>query len=289
MDQEWIISFFLLQVCSCRWFCCCCCCCSAEPVGGAAEWHEGRRDPATGHAVQSPAHRRPPANVREEHPQPTGQQGHRDAHSPGQQTCTHTHLNTHTHTHTRRLTGWSLPELPALMGNKIDGGRPMKIQSPLSCPPTCGFSLLQICWVSRFFFVSLHNLKVVCIVSLIVASSVSINHFLHAHNSWQRSSLPLCSPYLRDPTRPHRTTEPPSPPPHRAPYTWGGPTTVRCRPDPSYQVSVWSSIIAQTQFFGLHYRCVNVSFFCSASVLCVWVCVNVLQSAITNIKGVRPL
>ena len=187
----------------------------------------------------------------------------------------HTHTLKHTHTHTRRLTGWSLPELPALMGNKIDGGRPMKIQSPLSCPPTCGFSLLQICWVSRFFFVSLHNLKVVCIVSLIVASSVSINHFLHAHNSWQRSSLPLCSPYLRDPTRPHRTTEPPSPPPHRAPYTWGGPTTVRCRPDPSYQVSVWSSIIAQTQFFGLHYRCVNVSFFlqCECSVCeCVWMC-----------------
>uniref|UniRef100_A0A4W6CPQ0 Chromodomain helicase DNA binding protein 3 n=1 Tax=Lates calcarifer TaxID=8187 RepID=A0A4W6CPQ0_LATCA len=44
---------------------------------GQGRWGEakinkwGRCDSATGHAVQSPAHRRPPANVREEHPQPT--------------------------------------------------------------------------------------------------------------------------------------------------------------------------------------------------------------------------
>uniref|UniRef100_A0AAY4AN55 DNA helicase n=1 Tax=Denticeps clupeoides TaxID=299321 RepID=A0AAY4AN55_9TELE len=52
-----------------------------EPVGGAAERHEGRRDAAARHAVQSPAHCRTPADVRKEHPQQTGQQGHRDTHT----------------------------------------------------------------------------------------------------------------------------------------------------------------------------------------------------------------
>lgn len=68
---------------------------SAEPAGGAAERHEGRRDAATGHAVQGPAHRRPPADVGEEHPQPTGQQGHRDAHAPGQQPASNPRAFTH--------------------------------------------------------------------------------------------------------------------------------------------------------------------------------------------------
>uniref|UniRef100_A0A665WJ77 Chromodomain helicase DNA binding protein 3 n=1 Tax=Echeneis naucrates TaxID=173247 RepID=A0A665WJ77_ECHNA len=38
------------------------------------------------------------------------------------------------------------------------------------------------------------------------------------------------------------TPPPPSPPHPQAPYTWEGPITVRCHQDPSYQVSVWSSI-----------------------------------------------
>lgn len=73
------------------------CICSIEPAGGAAERHEGRCDAATGHAVPSPAHRRSPADVGEEHPQPTGQQGHRDAHAPGQQPVSNprTFIRTH--------------------------------------------------------------------------------------------------------------------------------------------------------------------------------------------------
>lgn len=73
------------------------CASSAEPAGGAAERHEGRCDAATGHAIPSPAHRRPPADVGEEHPQPAGQQGHRDAHAPGQQPVSNprTFIRTH--------------------------------------------------------------------------------------------------------------------------------------------------------------------------------------------------
>lgn len=50
-----------------------------------------------------------------------------------------------------------------------------------------------------------------------------------------------CSPYLLDPTRPLRTTAPPLPLLLQQPCTWEGPTTARCRRDPSYQVGVWSS------------------------------------------------
>lgn len=53
-----------------------------------------------------------------------------------------------------------------------------------------------------------------------------------------KTSYSLCSPSLQDPTPPLRTTEHPSLPPPQAPYTWEEPTTVRCRLDPSYQVSV---------------------------------------------------
>lgn len=48
-------------------------------------------------------------------------------------------LSTHTHwvMHilTARLTSWNLLRLPALSGKIIDGGQPMKTQSPLSCHP----------------------------------------------------------------------------------------------------------------------------------------------------------
>lgn len=54
-------------------------------------------------------------------------------------------------------------------------------------------------------------------------------------------TVSLHSPYLQDPTQPLRTTEPPSHPRPRAPYTWEGPITVRCHPDHSYQVSVWGA------------------------------------------------
>uniref|UniRef100_A0A8V0X2B4 Chromodomain helicase DNA binding protein 3 n=1 Tax=Gallus gallus TaxID=9031 RepID=A0A8V0X2B4_CHICK len=50
---------------------------SAEPTGGAAERHEGRRHPPARHAVPHPPHRRPPADVGAQHPQPPGQQGGR--------------------------------------------------------------------------------------------------------------------------------------------------------------------------------------------------------------------
>lgn len=100
MDQKWSSRSFFISVSRC--WCVCCCHRSVEPVGGAAERHEGWRDPTTGHAVPSPAHRRPPANVGEEHPQPAGQQGHRDAHTPGQQPAYFkTHALKHTHTHTK--------------------------------------------------------------------------------------------------------------------------------------------------------------------------------------------
>lgn len=79
-----------------------CCNYSVEPAGGAAERHEGRCDAATGYAIQSPANRRPPANVGEEHPQPTGQQGHRDAHAPGQQPVSNPRTFIRTHANAER-------------------------------------------------------------------------------------------------------------------------------------------------------------------------------------------
>ncbi|XP_014405313.1 PREDICTED: chromodomain-helicase-DNA-binding protein 3 isoform X7 [Myotis brandtii] len=49
---------------------------ASEPAGGVAERHEGRRDPPAGHAVSNTPHRSPPSDVRAQHPQPAGQQGH---------------------------------------------------------------------------------------------------------------------------------------------------------------------------------------------------------------------
>nr|XP_021550508.1 chromodomain-helicase-DNA-binding protein 3 isoform X3 [Neomonachus schauinslandi] len=49
---------------------------ASEPAGGVAERHEGGRDPPAGHAVPNTPHRSPPADVRAQHPQPAGQQGH---------------------------------------------------------------------------------------------------------------------------------------------------------------------------------------------------------------------
>lgn len=49
---------------------------SSEPAGGVAERHEGRCDPPASHAVPNTPHRSPPSDVRAQHPQPTGQQGH---------------------------------------------------------------------------------------------------------------------------------------------------------------------------------------------------------------------
>ncbi|XP_039703182.1 chromodomain-helicase-DNA-binding protein 3 isoform X2 [Pteropus medius] len=50
---------------------------ASEPAGGVAERHEGRRDPPASHAVSNTPHRSPPSDVRAQHPQPAGQQGHR--------------------------------------------------------------------------------------------------------------------------------------------------------------------------------------------------------------------
>lgn len=49
---------------------------SSEPAGGIAERHEGRCDPPASHAVPNTPHRSPPSDVRAQHPQPAGQQGH---------------------------------------------------------------------------------------------------------------------------------------------------------------------------------------------------------------------
>ncbi|XP_038943546.1 chromodomain-helicase-DNA-binding protein 3 isoform X6 [Rattus norvegicus] len=49
---------------------------ASEPAGGVAERHEGRCDPPASHAVPNTPHRSPPSDVRAQHPQPTGQQGH---------------------------------------------------------------------------------------------------------------------------------------------------------------------------------------------------------------------
>uniref|UniRef100_A0A669DKS3 Chromodomain helicase DNA binding protein 3 n=1 Tax=Oreochromis niloticus TaxID=8128 RepID=A0A669DKS3_ORENI len=103
---------------------------AVEPVGGAAERHEGRRDSATGHAVQSPTHRRPPADVREEHPQPTGQQGHRDAHAPGQTLRHPSELRSPLHTRT--------PERPTHGRGQLqsDATRIIHIRSVFEAPLT---------------------------------------------------------------------------------------------------------------------------------------------------------
>ncbi|XP_054989341.1 chromodomain-helicase-DNA-binding protein 3 isoform X3 [Sorex araneus] len=49
---------------------------ASEPAGGVAERHEGRRDPPASHAVPNTPHRSPPSDVRAQHSQPAGQQGH---------------------------------------------------------------------------------------------------------------------------------------------------------------------------------------------------------------------
>eukprot|EP00071_Canis_lupus_P020451 XP_013969032.1 chromodomain-helicase-DNA-binding protein 3 isoform X11 [Canis lupus familiaris] len=49
---------------------------ASEPAGGVAERHEGGRDPPASHAVPNPPHRSPPSDVRAQHSQPAGQQGH---------------------------------------------------------------------------------------------------------------------------------------------------------------------------------------------------------------------
>uniref|UniRef100_A0A8D1RBA5 Chromodomain helicase DNA binding protein 3 n=1 Tax=Sus scrofa TaxID=9823 RepID=A0A8D1RBA5_PIG len=49
---------------------------ASEPAGGVAERHEGGRDPPASHAVPNTPHRSPPSDVRAQHPQPAGQQGH---------------------------------------------------------------------------------------------------------------------------------------------------------------------------------------------------------------------
>ncbi|XP_006532947.1 chromodomain-helicase-DNA-binding protein 3 isoform X10 [Mus musculus] len=49
---------------------------ASEPAGGIAERHEGRCDPPASHAVPNTPHRSPPSDVRAQHPQPAGQQGH---------------------------------------------------------------------------------------------------------------------------------------------------------------------------------------------------------------------
>lgn len=45
---------------------------------------------------------------------------------------------------------------------------------PIILSPTCGFSFHN-CLVSRFLFVSLHNVKVVCLIFLIVVSLIFIS------------------------------------------------------------------------------------------------------------------
>uniref|UniRef100_A0A8C3AF60 Chromodomain helicase DNA binding protein 3 n=1 Tax=Cyclopterus lumpus TaxID=8103 RepID=A0A8C3AF60_CYCLU len=152
---------------------------------GQGCWHDANHLSFGGAAV--PAHRRPPANVREEHPQPAGKQGRK----------------------------------------RIDGGRPIKMLSPLSCHPPVDFP--------QPFSQQIFNLKVVCLTYPVAIAFNFINLILHSQKT---TSLPLCSPYLQDPTPPLTTTEPPSPPHPLAPCSWEAPTTVTCRPDPSYQVSV---------------------------------------------------
>ncbi|XP_065388757.1 chromodomain-helicase-DNA-binding protein 3 isoform X7 [Macaca fascicularis] len=49
---------------------------ASEPAGGVAERHEGGRDPPASHAIPNTPHRSPPSDVRAQHPQPAGQQGH---------------------------------------------------------------------------------------------------------------------------------------------------------------------------------------------------------------------
>ncbi|XP_077898946.1 chromodomain-helicase-DNA-binding protein 3 isoform X1 [Ictidomys tridecemlineatus] len=49
---------------------------ASEPAGGVAERHEGGCDPPASHAVPNTPHRSPPSDVRAQHPQPAGQQGH---------------------------------------------------------------------------------------------------------------------------------------------------------------------------------------------------------------------
>ncbi|KAM5214806.1 chromodomain-helicase-DNA-binding protein 3 isoform 8-T8 [Hipposideros larvatus] len=56
---------------------------ASEPAGGVVERHEGRRDPPASHAVPNTPHRSPPSDVRAQHPQPAGQQGHRTSSHTG--------------------------------------------------------------------------------------------------------------------------------------------------------------------------------------------------------------
>ncbi|KAM4844675.1 chromodomain-helicase-DNA-binding protein 3 isoform 12-T12 [Thomomys bottae] len=49
---------------------------ASKPAGGVAERHEGGCDPPASHAVPNTPHRSPPSDVRAQHPQPAGQQGH---------------------------------------------------------------------------------------------------------------------------------------------------------------------------------------------------------------------
>lgn len=218
LQKEKVVVFPLVKSLN---ICVCCCHCSFEPVGGAAERHEGWRDPATGHAFQGPAHHRPPADVRAEHPQPTGQQGHWDAHAPGQQPA-----STHS-THTNRHTFMSRPAKAACAQWRNNRWKAANENTEsITLSPTCASSL-RSCVRQHFFYCSIKVLRV----------------FFFTVTPNERKSLKtlffsLYSTYLQDPTPPLRTTAPPSPPPRRAPCTWEVPTTVRCRLDPSYQVSV---------------------------------------------------
>lgn len=60
---------------------------SSEPAGGVAERHEGGRDPPASHVVPNTPHRSPPSDVRAQHPQPAGQQGHRASPHTGNPLC----------------------------------------------------------------------------------------------------------------------------------------------------------------------------------------------------------
>lgn len=73
------LTFFLrcgVDVLSCSY--------SAEPAGGTSEWHESRCDTTAQHAVQDPAGVGPPADVWEEHPEPSHQPRERASTAAGE-------------------------------------------------------------------------------------------------------------------------------------------------------------------------------------------------------------
>uniref|UniRef100_A0A672J0F0 Chromodomain helicase DNA binding protein 3 n=1 Tax=Salarias fasciatus TaxID=181472 RepID=A0A672J0F0_SALFA len=128
---------------------------------------------------------------------------------------THTHTHTHTCIHSRVTT---CSRCAAHEGKEADGGHPMQIQSLIILSPTCVFSLQ----LSQLLFVQTDLLLL----------------FFIGKNRPPLSPPPPLQPIPPGPYATPQNYGAPFTPAPPAPCTWEGPTTARCRPAPSYQVSV---------------------------------------------------